>query len=108
MTTPETIGDLARFITSKNAGPYLVTIDIVFPDEQSYRRVLNAGIITVGNVAKAYRRDPSDIVGIHEFEPARAIKITMRRDVPAGSPGDHDVYGAQQHVPVMTMRVDAP
>lgn len=107
MSAATTVGDLARFITSKNAGPFLVTIDIVFPDDASYARVRDAGIITAERVATAYRRDTVDIVGIHEFKPARAIKITMRREAPAGSPGDHDVYGAQQHVPVMTMPVDA-
>jgi hypothetical protein len=28
-----TIGDVAQFVTSKNAGPFLLTLDIVFADE---------------------------------------------------------------------------
>ena len=46
-----------------------------------------------------------DIIGIVEFPPAYAIKITMRRPVPSGSPGDSDVYGAQQHAPLLDLLV---
>jgi hypothetical protein len=28
-----TIGELAQFVTRKNAGPFLLTLDIVFADE---------------------------------------------------------------------------
>jgi hypothetical protein len=31
------IGDVAQFVRSKNAGPFLLTLDIVFADEASYR-----------------------------------------------------------------------
>ena len=100
-----TLGDVARFITSKNAGPFLVTVDIIFPDDETYRRVKALDLFTPAAVAARYGRSPDAIVGIHYFDPARAIKVTMKRAVAAGSPGDTDVYGAQQHVPLMTMEV---
>ena len=34
-----TIGEVAQFVTSKNAGPFLLTLDIVFADEATYRTV---------------------------------------------------------------------
>ena len=100
-----TLGDLARFITSKNAGPFLVTVDVVFPDDESYQRVKALDLLTPQAVARRYARSPEDVIGIHYFDPARAIKVTMKRPVAAGSPGDTDVYGAQQHVPLMNMEV---
>jgi len=30
----------------------------------------------------------------------------MKRIIPSGSPGDTDVYGAQQHGPLLNMEVD--
>lgn len=101
-----TLGGLARFITSKNAGPFLVTVDIVFSDNESYARVKALELLTPASVAARYGRRPEDVVGVHYFDPARAIKVTMRREVAAGSPGDSDVYGAQQHVPLMTMEIE--
>ncbi len=38
--------------------------------------------------------------------PARAFKATLPRLVPAGDIGDTDVYGAQQHAPLLD--VDIP
>ena len=33
-----TIADLATFVTSKNGGPFLLTLDIIFSDDATYRR----------------------------------------------------------------------
>ena len=40
-------------------------------------------------------------VRIFEFEPALAIKVSVPRLVPGGSPGDSDVAGGQQFVPLL-------
>ncbi len=101
-----TLGELAAFMTSKNAGPFLVTIDVVFASRDDYERIRDAGLLTPERVAALYRRDVSDVVGIYHFDPAKALKVTLRRAVPSGSPGDTDVYGAQQHVPLMDFPVD--
>ena len=34
--------DLAKVLRSKNSGPFELTLDILLPDEASYRRVLEA------------------------------------------------------------------
>ena len=41
------------------------------------------------------------LLKIIEFDPAYAVKITMRRPIGSGALGESDVYGAQQHVPLM-------
>ena len=105
MHTGPTIGDLATFVTSKNAGPFLVTIDAIFTSRDQYERVRDADVLTPEVVARLYQRDVRDVVGIVYFDPAKAIKVTLRRQTPSGSPGDTDVYGAQQHVPLTTYRL---
>jgi hypothetical protein len=35
----------------------------------------------------------------------RAIKIVMARRIMAGDPGDYDVYGAQQHAPLLGIEI---
>ena len=44
---------------------------------------------------------PADILGIVYFEPAYAVKVTIRRQMPSGAVGDTDIYGAQQHAPLL-------
>jgi hypothetical protein len=40
-----------------------------------------------------------------EFDPALAIKFTIRRERPSGSPGERDVFGAQQYAPPFDLRI---
>ena len=40
------LGDLASVIRSKNAGPFQVTIDIMFADASEYRRTLESPLAT--------------------------------------------------------------
>ena len=40
------------------------------------------------------------------FDPALAVKIGLPRLIRSGSPGDTDVYGAQQHAPMLTIDLD--
>lgn len=95
--------DLARVIRSKNSGPYELTLDIIFKDRESYERVKSSGVINAGLIARLYRVALTDISRIVAFEPAIAIKITLKRPLVSGEVGDTDVYGAQQHAPLLDL-----
>ncbi len=99
------IGDIAAFVTSKNAGPFLLTLDIVFPDAQTYRRFIALKPLSRAVVAGLYGLTEEDVLDIIEFDPAFAVKITLRRPWGSGAVGETDVYGAQQHVPLMELAV---
>ena len=94
------IADIAQFVTSKNAGPFLLTVDIIFRDADSYKRFKTQRPLTKAGVAELYGLDPKDVLDIIEFDPAYAIKITLQRPGGSGAIGETDVYGAQQHVPI--------
>ena len=102
------IGDIATFVTSKNAGPFLLTLDIVFPDEATYRRFVTGQPLDRATVARLYGISPDQVVDIIEFEPAFAVKITLRRPWASGAVGETDVYGAQQHVPLARHAIPWP
>ena len=40
MSDMKKLYELAKLIRSKNAGPFMVTMDILFPDHDMYQRVL--------------------------------------------------------------------
>ena len=98
--------DLAGIIRSKNSGPYELTMDIIFNDYESFEKVRGAKVINEELVGKLYNITPDQIVGIVEFEPAKAIKITIRRPRCSGDLGETDVYGAQQHAPLLNLEFD--
>ncbi len=95
------LGDIAKVVRSKNAGPFEVTFDVMFEDEETYRRFKEGGFLTPDRGAEIYGYDPKDIVVFEYFDQALALKITAKRKIPSGSLGDDDVYAAQKHVPLM-------
>jgi len=96
---------LAKTIRSKNAGVDLITFDVIFPDRATYDRVRRAGVLTRESVCALYRIAPSRIADFVEFDPGNAIKFTIRRLRPSGSPGDPDIFGAQQYAPLLDIEV---
>lgn len=99
------ITELAKVIRSKNSGPYELTLDIIFKDRSGYESVVNAKVINEDLIVKLYKIKREDIIDIVEFPQALAIKITIVRPRPSGSMGETDVYGAQQHAPLMDINV---
>lgn len=97
--------DLAEVLRSKNVGPLFTTIDLLFADEATYKRVADSEVLTPGAVAQLYELAPEDVKIVY-FDAANAIKITMPRKGPtSGAPGDRDVYGAQQHGPLLGIAI---
>jgi hypothetical protein len=48
---------------------------------------------------------PAQEIRVTHYAAALAIKIAMPRSVVSGSPGDRDVYGAQQHLPLLSVEI---
>ena len=98
--------DLAHIIRSKNAGPFELTLDILFRREEDYLAIRDRKLIAPEEIARLYGIDVAEVSAIVYFTPARAVKIVLARPCPSGSPGDTDVYGAQQHAPLLDMEID--
>jgi hypothetical protein len=85
----------------------LITFDIIFADRSTYERVKRSRVLTRETVGKLYRIAPERIADFVEFDPANAIKFTIYRLRPSGSPGDPDIFGAQQYAPLLDIEVPA-
>jgi hypothetical protein len=73
--------DFAQVVRSKNAGPRRFTLDVIFRSDADYA------------------------VKVINYPLGRAIKIVIQRPIMAGDPGDRDVYGAQQHTPLLGLEI---
>jgi hypothetical protein len=97
---------ITDIIRSKNSGPYELTMDIMFSSFDWYRKVCAAKVINEHLICGLYKIKPSEIINIIEFDPAKAVKITIKRPLCSGDPGETDVYGAQQHAPLLDLEFD--
>jgi hypothetical protein len=96
--------DIAEVIRSKNAGPFTLTLDIIFARPDDFDRVLEHTAFSTESIAKVYNVEPS-AVKIHPFRQVLAIKVSMPRKISSGAPGDNDVYGSQQHLPLAQLEI---
>lgn len=99
------LGEIAKVIRSKNAGPFKLTLDLLFEDEEAYRKVKNSGAINRKMIAALYKIKPEDVEGIFFIDEVLGIKITFLKKIPSDDPACEDVYGAQQHVPLLDLEL---
>lgn len=99
------LSELAKTVRSKNAGVDLITFDVIFGERETYERVKRARVLTKETVCALYRIAPARVADFVEFDPANAIKFTIFRSRPSGSPGDPDIFGAQQYAPLLDIEV---
>jgi hypothetical protein len=97
--------DLTSMLRSKNSGPFLITLDLFFDDLNTYRRVVQSNVLSPETIIACYHLKEEQLLGITFFESALGIKITYRRDISSGTCKDRDVYGAQQHAPLMDLLI---
>lgn len=93
--------EAAKVIRSKNAGPFELTFDIIFKSREYFEQFKSGQIINHDLVARLLKISKDDILCIIWFAPANAVKITIKRPMPSGAPGETDIYGAQQHAPLL-------
>lgn len=99
-----TIRDTVVSVRSKNAGPFSVTFDLFFADRETFEAVRSAEVLNPDAVAALYGLEPRQVL-VFYFEPALAAKISIPRLVPGGAPGDTDVAGGQQFVPLLEIEL---
>lgn len=99
------LSELAHILRSKNSGPFAVTLDILFSDAAKYERVVKSGCITPESIARLYHLSLDQITDFAHFDAALGIKVTFLRPIASGTVGDRDVYGAQQHAPLLSLMI---
>lgn len=97
--------DLAKTIRSKNAGTDRITFDIIFREKENYELVKESNVINREFIAELFDIDINRITDSVEYDPAYAIKFTINRLRPSGSPGDSDVFGCQQYPPLLDIEI---
>lgn len=99
-----TLGELAQLVRSKNAGPWNLTFDILFGDTATYERVKRSGVLSPRLFAEIYGVPEHEVLFI-EHDSALALKASIPRPAPSGDPADTDVFGGQQHGPLVDLEI---
>ena len=98
--------EFTKLIRSKNAGPFELTFDIMFKDENCFREVMASGKLSAEFIAQLYGVDRKQ-VRFWVIESLLTVKISIPRPVFSGDVEDTDVYGGQFHGPLVRLPVEA-
>lgn len=96
--------ELVRVLRSKNAGPFSITFDVLFRDEAAYHRARDSGRFTAAALAPVLRF-PEEKIRVVYYPPAHAIKIAVPRRHSSGAFDDTDIFGCQQHAPLLDLDI---
>jgi hypothetical protein len=99
------LSDVARYVRSKNAGPFWLTIDIFCDGQDAYRRLRASAALTQDGIAKLFGV-PASGVQLFPDDTLNVIKISFPRPVVAGSFRDRDAHAGQYFVPLLSVSVD--
>ena len=98
--------EIAQVIRSKNSGPYEITFDIIFKEWDIFEKVCLSKAINSLLIGRLYSIPGENVIDIVEFKPAKAIKTTIVRPITSGDLRETDVYGAQQHAPLLDLELN--
>jgi hypothetical protein len=76
----------------------------MFTTDADFHRVAQSPALSRENIGTRYGL-AADKVTVIPYPAGRAIKIVLARPIMAGDPGDRDVYGAQQHAPLLEVEI---
>lgn len=107
---PRYLADIASVLRSKNAGPYEITVDILFDSAEVYELVKSSGVLTTETIADQYKLVPGEMVWAGFFDLAQAFKATFprKRDGKLRVSGgylENDVHGSQQYLQLMELKL---
>jgi len=96
--------EVAKLIRAKNAGPFILTIDILFEDKEKYEKVLKSNVLTKELIGNLFNT-PVEQVQYYESPLAMAIKYSIPRPTPCGDFYDTDMFGGQFHAPLVNIEI---
>ncbi len=98
--------DVCRYVRSKNAGPFWITLDLFFDSEASYAQFRDAPALSAEAVAAIYGVDPAH-VRRYPVDSLQVLKISYPRRAPQGGAQERDMHGGQQYVRLLHVELEA-
>lgn len=90
------VSEVCRHVRSKVAGPFWVTIDLMFDGQQNYDRYAGSPQLSAEAIGAVYGVDPKTIL-LYPIPALKVLKISHPRPVPQGGVEERDLHSGQQY-----------
>ncbi|MGA5507039.1 DUF4387 domain-containing protein [Streptomyces umbrinus] len=90
------VSDVCRHVRSKVAGPFWVTIDLMFDGQENYDRYSQDSVLSAESIASVYGVD-AKTVSLFPIPTLKVLKISYPRPTPQGGIEERDLHSGQQY-----------
>lgn len=97
--------DVCRYVRSKNAGPFWITIDVFFTDADVFAAYGGSPSLATERVAAVLGVHP-DAMRRFAIPELNVLKFSYPREHPQGGEIERDLHAGQQYVPLLTLEVE--
>ena len=91
------VSEVCRHVRSKNAGPFWITLDLWFPDRETFDRYSGSEALQPAAIGALYGADPAQIKSF-SVPTLCVVKISYPRAKAQGGVMERDMHGGQQYV----------
>lgn len=99
------LSSLCRFIRSKNAGPFWITVDLFFLDSETFQRHARAPQLQPEALGPIFGAR-ADEIGHYLVPDLNVLKISYPRKDPQGGVIERDLHGGQQYARIVDLEVE--
>jgi hypothetical protein len=99
------VSEVCRHVRSKNAGPFWITVDLSFPDRESFERYAGAQALQPAAIGALFDVDGSQ-VKCFQIADLSVVKISYPRRRPQGGALERDMHGGQQYIRLLDVELD--
>ncbi|MDB5732992.1 MAG: hypothetical protein JWQ03_2887 [Variovorax sp.] len=98
------LSEVCRHVRSKNAGPFWITLDLSFPDRESFDRYADAPALQPAAIGALFDVDAEQVK--HFRVPnLSVVKISYPRRSPQGGAMERDMHGGQQYIRLLDVEL---
>lgn len=98
------VRDVCRYVRSKNAGPFWVTVDLFFKDAQSFETFHGDQALSPESLAPICDSEPA-LVKVFPVQNLNVIKISYPRASAQGGIVERDMHQGQQYVRLLDIEL---
>lgn len=94
------LDDVCRYVRSKAAGPFWITVDLFFDSPESFDAHKDKPGLSIDNFAKRLHLSPKNVKRF-ELPDLAVIKFSYPRTRAQGGVFERDMHGGQQFTPLL-------
>lgn len=94
------VREVCHVVRSKVAGPFWVTMDLMFEDKAAFTRYAGSASLNPEAISAIYGVDPGD-VKLFQVSDLNVLKISFPRLTPQGGVGERDLHSGQQYTYIL-------